>query len=151
MTARNRLGSVTALRDSVRFGQKYAARDSIKNNQSILTSFWFTVLDAEDLSVMGLHLQDLLHAAQVMNPAGDRITCFKGWSSPQSGLTPSFSLRSYLSIPLRSPDARCWPSGLTQMLLMPVLLSAVCPSPCLSALVLAAHSGSSRALVFLSM
>lgn len=66
---------------------------------------------------------------------------------PHSSLT----FLSYLSIPLRSPDARCLPSGLKQMVLMPVLVSAICPSPGLSAFIFAGHSGCSEAVVLPSM
>lgn len=36
------------------------------------TSFWLAVLHTEDLGVVGLHLQDLLQAVKVVNPAGTR-------------------------------------------------------------------------------
>lgn len=36
------------------------------------TSFWLAVLHAEDLGVVGLHLQDLLQAVEAVNPAGGR-------------------------------------------------------------------------------
>lgn len=38
-------------------------------NTHTLTSFWLTVLEAEDLGIVGLHFENLLHAAEVMNPA----------------------------------------------------------------------------------
>lgn len=63
----------------------------------------------------------------------------------------SLTFLSYLNIPLRSPDARCLPSGLKQMVLMPVLVSAICPSPGLSVFIFAGDSGSSKAVVLPSM
>lgn len=101
---------------------------------------------------MGLHFQNLLHAAQGMNPAEYTVNSRFRDGGHFSQLSHSvLAFLSYLSIPLRSPDARCLPSGLTQMVLMPVLLSAVCPSPALSAFTFVVHSGSSKALVFPSM
>lgn len=38
------------------------------------TCFWFAVFQTEDLSVVSLNFQDLLHAAEVMNPARDSFT-----------------------------------------------------------------------------
>lgn len=84
---------------------------------------------------MGLHFENLLHAAEVVNPV-DEVE----WRKPEvnrryrTALGIKLCILSYLSIPLRSPDARCFPSGLIQMVRMPVLMSAVCPSPGLSAL-----------------
>lgn len=64
------------------------------HSHNALTSFWFTVLKTEDLSIVGLHFQNLLHAAQGMNPAEytENSHVFKGWRSPQSVVTLSFSL-----------------------------------------------------------
>lgn len=122
-------------------------------SHNTLTSFWFTVLKTEDLSIMGLHFQNLLHAAQGMNPAEYTVNShvFRDGGHLSQSSHSVWAFLSYLSIPLRSPDARCLPSGLTQMALMPVLLSAVCPSPGLSAFTFVVHSGSSKALVFPSM
>lgn len=44
-----------------------------QSRKHTLTCFWFAVLEAEDLSVVGLHFQNLLHAAEVMNSAGHKF------------------------------------------------------------------------------
>lgn len=41
------------------------------------TSLWLAVFHTEDLGVVGLHLQDLLQAVEVVNPAGKRSHSFQ--------------------------------------------------------------------------
>ena len=59
-----------------------------------LTSFWFTVFQTKDLSIVGLHFQNFLHTTELMNPAEHKFTfLFRmevRW--PQSVITLSLSL-----------------------------------------------------------
>ncbi len=59
-------------------------------------------------------------------------------------------VKTDLSVPVRSPDARCSPSGLTHMVLMPVRFSEVCGSA-FSELLERVQSVSSRVEVLLSI
>ena len=91
-----------------------------------LTSFWFGELQAQNLGVVSLNVHDLLHVVQIMDPTTRRTIdryhrmLYNHQTAPPTWAPP------HLRTPMRSPEARCCPSGLTPRDRMPALLWSVC-------------------------